>query len=73
MTKEQVLQGAKSLSRQERIDLVMDLWEMIEADDVPLTDGQKQELDRRIAEDLADPDPGEEWPDLRAKMLRAEF
>lgn len=57
MTKEQLLSEAKLLPKQDQIDLVMDLWNLIEltADDLPLTDEQKAEFDRRLLLDAADP------------------
>ena len=76
MNRQQLLENAKSLPRSERIDLVIELWEDIGtagADDLPLTDAQKQELDRRIAGDKADPSPTEEWDVLKGKLLRGEF
>ena len=75
MTKEELLQAAKSLPKDQRIDLIMDLWASIEieADDFPLTAEQKQELDRRIAADNADASPGEEWEVLKATLLSGQF
>lgn len=61
MTKEELLEGAKSLPIDQRIDLVMDLWSAIDAEDQPLTDDLRQELDRRIASDNANPRPAEDW------------
>jgi len=56
------------LSPQERLDLIAQLWESLDADDVPLTPTQKSELDRRLATadvDLADSVP---WDTLRAEL-----
>lgn len=54
----------RSLSVDERLQLVGDIWDSI-ADDanadpaaLPLTDAQKAELDRRVAEYDADPSIG---------------
>jgi putative addiction module component (TIGR02574 family) len=58
------------LSIAERIQLTEDLWDSIppEAADLPLTEAQKAELDRRL-EDLAhDPDAGESWEVVRARL-----
>jgi putative addiction module component (TIGR02574 family) len=73
MTKEQILECASSLPKQQRIALVLDLWDTIDADDTPVTDAQKEELERRIAEDGEDNEPGEDWDLLKAKLLRGEF
>jgi len=40
------------LSRDQRLDLIEELWESLtdnERDDIPLTDAQRTELDRRLA------------------------
>jgi len=44
----------------ERIELAMKLWDSVipHADQVPITDAQKQELDRRIAYDAGEMTPG---------------
>jgi putative addiction module component (TIGR02574 family) len=57
-----------SLSPKERLDLIGELWDSLEADDVPLTPAQAAELDRRLASadaDLADSIP---WDTLRAEL-----
>ena len=58
------------LSVAERIQLAEDLWDSIpaEAADVPLTDAQKAELDRRLEELEQDPDAGESWEVVRARL-----
>ena len=35
---------------------------------VPLSDEERAELDRRIAEDEADPRPGVSWAELRRRL-----
>jgi putative addiction module component (TIGR02574 family) len=74
VTKEELLEMAKSLPRDERIDLVMALWDSIaaEGDDLPLTEAQKQELDRRIAADEADPAAAIPWEQVRKQILGGE-
>jgi putative addiction module component (TIGR02574 family) len=56
-TKQQILEQAKSLPDRERLELAMDLWDLVESDaeEFPLTQAQKDELDRRYAAFLADP------------------
>jgi putative addiction module component (TIGR02574 family) len=75
MTKDQVLATAKNLPREDRLELAMEWWEAIESSntDLPLSDEQRAELDRRLAEDEADPQPAEDWSKLREKLLRGEF
>lgn len=50
--------GIDRLSVEERITLVQEIWDSIatEAGQAPLTEAQQQELDRRIADDDANPD-----------------
>jgi putative addiction module component (TIGR02574 family) len=54
----EVLSAANALTIDDRIRLVDAIWEGIEGvGPIPeLTDAQKQEIDRRIAEDDASPD-----------------
>jgi putative addiction module component (TIGR02574 family) len=73
MTKQQILQEARHLSRDERIDLAMDLWETVEGDAPPISSELRQELDRRLVDDEANPAPAEEWGVLREKLLRGEY
>ena len=58
------------LSVSERIQLAEDLWESIteEGADVPLTDAQKAELDRRLDDLEGNPDAGEPWEVVRARL-----
>ena len=57
------------LSVAERIQLVEDLWDSIAEDaDIPLTDAQKAELDRRLEDLERNPDAGEPWEAVRARL-----
>jgi putative addiction module component (TIGR02574 family) len=60
------------LSLAERIQLVEDLWDTIAAtpDEVPVTDAQKAELDRRLAQYQASPADGRSWAEMKAALLR---
>lgn len=71
----------RSLSVDERLQLVGDIWDSI-ADEahatpelLPLSDSQKVELDRRIAEYEADPSTGIPMPQaldgIRARFRRS--
>ena len=56
------LEDIKKLSVSERVQLVEDIWDTIpaSADDIPLTETQKNELDRRLQ--LLESDPqGRPW------------
>ena len=75
MTREQLVREAALLPRSELIELAMDVWALAAPtdDDLPMTDELRAELDRRIAEDEADPTPAEPWDVLREKLLRGEI
>jgi putative addiction module component (TIGR02574 family) len=62
------------LSVAERIQLVEDLWDSIAADPeaLPLTEEQKAELDRRLAEHRADPDPAIPWSEVRERLYKKD-
>jgi putative addiction module component (TIGR02574 family) len=66
----QVLSAANSLSIDDRIRLVEAIWEGIEGEaPMPeLTEAQKQELDRRLAEHEANPDDVIPWEQVKADI-----
>jgi len=59
-----------TLSVSERIQLVEDLWDSIAAEtgEVPLTDAQTAELERRLADMDRDPQAGDSWETVRARI-----
>jgi putative addiction module component (TIGR02574 family) len=59
------------LSVSERIQLVEDIWDSIaaETNTLPLTDAERAELDRRLADAEANPGVGTPWEDLKARLL----
>ncbi len=59
-----------ALSIEERINLVQDIWDSIAADQAcaDLTDGQKQELERRTADYEANPDNVMTWEAVKASI-----
>ncbi len=59
------------LSLNERIQLVEDLWDSIAAipDSVPLTDAQREELDRRLDAYHRNPNSGSPWLDVKRRIL----
>ena len=62
--------GIDRLSVEERLALVEELWDSI-ADggaDLPLTDAQRAELDRRLAEHETRPDEVVPWEDVKASI-----
>jgi putative addiction module component (TIGR02574 family) len=62
-----LLQELLKLSPAERIELIGELWDSIQpADQPPLTEEEKQEIDRRIAEHERDPSSAIPWEEVRA-------
>jgi putative addiction module component (TIGR02574 family) len=51
----------KDLSREERLMLLEEIWDSLEPGDVPLTDAQRAELDRRLDELESERTPGIPW------------
>jgi putative addiction module component (TIGR02574 family) len=58
---------ARLLPRQ-RLDLIESLWESLEDKDVPVTEAQRAELDRRIAGLDQDREQSIPWDQLRAEL-----
>ncbi len=62
--------GIDRLSLDERLTLVEDIWDTIAADSgaLPLTDAQRAELDRRLAEHESNPEDVVPWGEVRASI-----
>ena len=62
--------GIDHLGIDEKLTLVEEIWDSISADsaEVPLTDAQRRELDRRIADHEANPDDVVSWSDVKASI-----
>jgi putative addiction module component (TIGR02574 family) len=60
------------LSVAERIELVEDIWDSIAAtpDSLPVTDAQRQELDRRLADYRDHPDDVRSWQRVRSSLTK---
>jgi putative addiction module component (TIGR02574 family) len=67
-----LLAQALKLSIPERIELVEAIWDTVAADaeTLPLTEPEKAELDRRLADLEAAPDAGSPWQEVRARLER---
>jgi putative addiction module component (TIGR02574 family) len=63
--------GIDRLSVDERITLVQEIWDSIAADveRAPLTEPQRLELERRLADSLARPDAVTPWEEIKARAL----
>jgi putative addiction module component (TIGR02574 family) len=70
-----VLEQAKELSKHDQMELVFDLWDLVDGNQIPATVSPELavELDRRREADLTDKTPPEDWDVLRAKLLRGEI
>jgi putative addiction module component (TIGR02574 family) len=62
--------GIDQLSIPERILLVEEIWDSIAAtpEEVPLSNAQRAELDRRLAAYEADPQTGSSWEEVNARL-----
>lgn len=60
------------LPTDERVELAQQIWESVHEhpEGVPLTDAQKEDLERRWIAFQADPDEGAPWEEVRASLLR---
>ncbi|MDA2925242.1 addiction module protein [Acidobacteria bacterium AH-259-A15] len=58
------------LSVAERIQIVEDIWDSIAAhpESLPVTETQKQELDRRLADYQVNPKEGKTWEEVRDSL-----
>jgi len=63
--------GIDQLSRDERLELVQEIWDSIPAEDsaMPLSQTQRDELDRRLAAHRANPDAAMDWEYVEAEAL----
>jgi putative addiction module component (TIGR02574 family) len=63
--------GIDQLPRDQRIALVQEIWDTIAAEPHPplLTEAQRLELERRVAEDDANPNEVVPWEQVKAQAL----
>jgi putative addiction module component (TIGR02574 family) len=69
--KETLVMELLKLSPAERIQLADDLWDSVAAQPEslpPLSDDQRREIERRIAEHTRDPSTALTWEDVRARL-----
>jgi len=67
----QLLQQARGLNTDEQIELVEAIWDgIVSRGAAPsLTEAQKSELDRRLADHLANPEDVVPWSEVKAAAL----
>jgi putative addiction module component (TIGR02574 family) len=60
------------LSAAERLELIEELWDSLDEEDeaLALTDAQREDLERRLAEAEADPTGGSPWEEVRERIRR---
>ena len=56
------------LSPRQRLELIERLWESLEDEDLPLTETQRAQLDRRIEGFDQDREPSIPWERLKAEL-----
>jgi putative addiction module component (TIGR02574 family) len=63
--------GIDRLSVVERIQLVQEIWDSLvpDAEQLPITEAQRLELDRRLAALEANPDDVVSWEEVEARAL----
>jgi putative addiction module component (TIGR02574 family) len=63
--------GIDRLSVEDRLALVQEIWDSIAADveQAPLSEAQRRELERRLADSLARPDAVTPWEEVKARAL----
>lgn len=59
------------LSIEERIQIVQEIWDSIatSSEALPLTDDEREELDRRLDDRIANPGVGTPWHEVRDRLL----
>jgi putative addiction module component (TIGR02574 family) len=62
--------GIDQMTVAQRILLVEEIWDSIEVDHsrIPLTDAQRQDLQRRVAAYEANPTTGSSWEEVKARL-----
>jgi putative addiction module component (TIGR02574 family) len=60
------------LSAAEKFDLLDALWESLEADELSLTDVQRDELDYRLGQYERNPDEVIPWEEVRAGLFKKQ-
>jgi putative addiction module component (TIGR02574 family) len=61
-----------NLSAAEKFELLDALWESLEADELTLTDAQRDELDHRIGQYERNPDEVIPWEQVRAGLFKRQ-
>ena len=64
------LDAIKRLSVPERVRLVQDIWDTLQptAEELPLTQEQREIVDSRLEEHRRDPDSAVPWEEVKARL-----
>jgi putative addiction module component (TIGR02574 family) len=67
-----VLDEILKLSVEDRIRIAQEIWDSVAADEtaVPVTQAQKDELDRRLEDMTRNPGAGRSWEEFRSELER---
>ncbi len=67
-----VLDEILKLSVEDRIRIAQEIWDSVAADEkaVPVTQEQKDELDRRLEDMARNPNAGRSWEEFRSELER---
>lgn len=57
-----------SLTPEQKLRLIEELWDSLSDDEIPVTEAQKLELDRRFADLEANPDQLIPWDEVRRRL-----
>jgi putative addiction module component (TIGR02574 family) len=62
--------GIERIRVAERLKLIEEIWETIEnsSDQIPFTDAQREELDRRLQAHESNPAAGSTWEQVRSRI-----
>lgn len=69
---EQLRNEIGNLSAAEKFELLDALWESLEADELSLTDGQRDELDYRMGQYERNPNEVIPWEQVRAGLFKKQ-
>jgi len=70
-TPEQILAAALGLPAEERVRLVDALVQSLDDDDGPVSEAERELLDRRLDAYHRDPAAGSPWPEVKARLHEA--
>jgi putative addiction module component (TIGR02574 family) len=70
MIDESLLAKVSSLSPADRLELIGKVWDTLSAEDIPLTEAERQLLDARLADMEAHPDDQSPWPQVKGRLER---